>query len=154
MSKILSTWDDESEVTRWTRTSGQPVHVSPELFDVLSLFDQWRNRTGGALDPSAEVITRLWKRTEKEGRLPSPEGRAAAVRLVQQQPWRLDPAAQTATHLSIAPLVLSSFTKSYVAGHAANAALATLNVNSVVVNIGGDLVVRGEWREVKWTKSV
>jgi thiamine biosynthesis lipoprotein len=147
LSKILSTWDSDSEVSRWMRTSGTPVRVSPELFEVLSLFDQWRNRTSGALDASAEVITRLWKQAEKDGRLPSPQERIAAVKLVQQPHWRLDPEARTATHLSSAPLVLSSFTKSYIAGHAADAVLASAGVNSVVVNIGGDLVVRGAWRE-------
>jgi hypothetical protein len=67
--------------------------------------------------------------------------------LAQQQHWRLDPEARTATHLSSAPLVLSSFTKSYIAGHAADAVLATGNASSVVVNIGGDLAVRGAWSE-------
>jgi FAD:protein FMN transferase len=147
LSKILSTWDNDSEVSRWEKTFGQPVHVSPELFEVLSLFDRWRNRTGGALDPSAEVITRSWKQAERDGRLPSPEERAAALRLVQQPHWRLNREEHTATHLSTAPLVLSSFTKSYIAGRAADAVLATGNAESVVVNIGGDLVVRGAWSE-------
>ncbi len=146
-AKILSAWDHDSEFSRWARTSGQPVHVSRELFEVLGLFDQWRDRTGGALDASAEVITRLWKAGEQQQRLPSPGELAAVVKLVRQTHWRLDPEAQTAVHLSNAALVLSSFTKSYIVGHAADAALASGAVSSVVVNIGGDLVVRGAWTE-------
>src|ERR1035437_7849827 len=49
-AKILSAWDRQSEFNRWIRTMGQPIHVSPELFEVLGLFDQWRDRTHGALD--------------------------------------------------------------------------------------------------------
>ena len=35
-SRILSSWDPGSEVSRWTRTQGRPVAVSPELFEVLN----------------------------------------------------------------------------------------------------------------------
>ena len=61
--------------------------------------------------------------------------------------WSLDAASHTATHLSGTPLVLNSFAKSYIVGHAADAALASPGVKSVVVNIGGDLVVRGDGSE-------
>src|ERR1019366_9227608 len=57
--------------------------------------------------------------------------------------WTLDRAAHTATHLDRAGIALNSFAKSYIAGRAADAALAVRSVSSVVVNIGGDLVVRG-----------
>src|SRR5580693_7421117 len=40
MTKILSGYDSSSEFTRWLRTSGEAIQVSPELFEVLSLFDQ------------------------------------------------------------------------------------------------------------------
>ena len=46
-SRILSTYDPNSEVSRWLKTSGKAVTVSPELFEVLSLFDQWQQRTNG-----------------------------------------------------------------------------------------------------------
>ena len=37
-SRLLSSWDTNSEVSQWTRTQGEAVPVSPELFDVLDLF--------------------------------------------------------------------------------------------------------------------
>ncbi len=70
-AKILSSWDSTSEFSRWFRTQGQPVRVSPELFEVLALFDKWRERTDGALDASAEASDRLsTKRQPLEKRLP------------------------------------------------------------------------------------
>jgi FAD:protein FMN transferase len=57
---ILSAWDRSSEFSRWAGTTGQPVRVSPELFEVLSLFDLWRDRSGGALDAAAETVVRMW----------------------------------------------------------------------------------------------
>lgn len=142
-ARILSAWDSGSEFSHWMATSGEPVRVSPELFEMLSLFDQWKERTHGALDASAETVVRVWKAAELQGRGPSRAELDAAVALVRQPHWKLDPAGRTATHLDDAPVALNSFAKSYIAGHTAEAAMATRGVTSVVVNIGGDLVIRG-----------
>ena len=61
-AKILSTYDPASEVSRWLKTKDQAVRVSAELYEVLDLFGQWRARTGGALDASAEVAGQAWKK--------------------------------------------------------------------------------------------
>ncbi len=146
-SRILSSWDSQSEFSRWFRTMGQPVRVSPELFEVLSLFDKYRGLTNGALDASAETITRVWKRAAAENRLPSQAELDASVAGVRRVHWKLDAANHTATHTSDAPLAMNSFVKSYIAGHAAASALSASGARGMVVNIGGDLVVRGEWSE-------
>ena len=146
-SHILSSWDPESEFSRWFRTMGQPVKVSPELFEVLGLFDKWRGLTGGALDASAEAVTRVWKRAAAEKRLPSRAELDSAVAAIRRVHWRLDPINRTATHLSDTPLALNSFVKSYIAGRAAEKALGVSGAGGLVVNIGGDLAVRGNWSE-------
>lgn len=146
-AKILSGYDSSSEFSRWMKTSGTPVRVSPEMREVLGLFDQWRERTGGALDASSETITRVWKKAASEKRTPSRVELAEAVAMVGQQHWKLDRAKGTATHLSNAPLMLNSFTKSYILNKAAEAATAAAGVFGVVVNGGGDLVVRGKFTE-------
>jgi len=143
LGKILSAYDANSEFSSWLKTSGKPVHVSPELFEVLGLFDQWRIKTNGALDASAEVVTKLWKASAKKNTVPTQAELDAAVAEVKQQHWILDPTAQTATHISNAPLMLNSFAKSYIIKHAAAAAMAAGGVKAIVVNIGGDLVVSG-----------
>ena len=142
-AKILSSWDRDSEFSRWARTRGEAVPVSAELAEVLGLFDYWRERTGGALDASAEAVTRVWKQAEARQTLPSPQELADATRTVRQQHWTVDAFHRTATRLSDTPLAMNSFVKSYIARHAADAALAEPGVDRVVVNIGGDLVVRG-----------
>jgi thiamine biosynthesis lipoprotein len=146
-SHLLSSWDQDSEFSHWFRTMGQPVRISPELFEVLSLFDQWRGLTHGALDASAETITRVWKRAAAEKRLPSRLELDAAVASVRRVHWQLDPVHRTAIHTSDTPLALNSFVKSYIAGRAAETALSASGARGLVVNIGGDLVVRGDWRE-------
>ena len=147
LNKILSGYDAESEFSRWARTHGGAVRVSPELFAVLGQFDAWQTRTNGALDAAAETVTRVWKQAAREQRVPTSQELASAVALVKQPHWRLDVASRTATHLSDAPLMLNSFAKSYIVDKAAGAAMATGALKGVVVNIGGDLVARGDWNE-------
>ncbi len=146
-SALLSSWDPNSEFSRWFRTRGEAVPISPELFDVLHAFDTWRERTGGALDAAAEAVTRAWKFAAQQGRTPSSEERYSAVAAVRQIHWKLDSAARTATHLSDTPLALNSFVKSYIMDRAMDVALATPGVTAAVLNIGGDLVIRGSWTE-------
>jgi thiamine biosynthesis lipoprotein ApbE len=146
-AKILSSYDPDSEFSRWFRTQDVATRVSPELFTILSLFDRWRDRTGGALDAAAENIARVWRVAEARQEMPAPAALLAAVAGVRQSHWRLDAAAGTVTHTSTIPLALNSFTKSYIVDRAARAALAVDGVEAVVVNVGGDLVARGAWTE-------
>jgi thiamine biosynthesis lipoprotein len=147
LSRILSTYDPNAEATRWLRTRNQPVKVSPELFEILSQFDTWRTRTSGALDPAAEAVSRVWKHAAQQNQLPSDQDLAVATRRVKQQHWSLDPAPGTATHHSDVPLRFNSFAKVYIADHAASAATNVPGVNGAIVNIGGDLVIKGDYPE-------
>lgn len=142
-SRILSSWDPSSEVSRWAQTRNTPVAVSAELFEVLSLYDRWRVKSHGTLDASAQAAIGVWKNAAATQRVPTSAEMSAAVQTIRQQHWRLDPATRTATHLTDTPLVLASFTKSYIIDRAVNAALAVHGVNGVVLNVGGDIVARG-----------
>jgi len=148
MSKILSAYDPSSEFSRWFGTQQQAIKISPELFEVLQLFDEWRVRSGGVLDASAEAVSRLWKKDAAMNRVPGAEELATVLSAIKQPHWKLDAAAHTATHLDNTPLVLNSFVKSYIIKHAASAAMHSGNMNAVVVNIGGDLVVAGDAAEI------
>lgn len=146
-AKILSGYDASSEFSQWFRTHEEARPVSTELFEVLSAFDLWRARTNGALDASAETVSRVWKTAAKANRVPTADELQRAVAEVQQPHWRLDYATHTATHLSSAPLVLNSFTKSYIIDRAARAGFAIEGVSGIIVNIGGDLVTLGRWTQ-------
>ena len=143
LAAVLSGYDAKSEFSRWMATHDKPVPVSDDLFQLLALFDLWRERTGGALDAAAETAGRLWQEAALRGREPSAAELQQAVAAMRQQHWQLDATRHTAVHLSGAPLRLNSFAKSYIIDHACTAALQTGRATSVVVNIGGDLVIRG-----------
>ena len=145
--RILSAWRADSEFSHWSATRFEAVPVSPELFDVLAGFDHWREQTGGALDPSAESAVRLWRRAVAAGRTPSDVEIAQTAEAIAQPHWQLDAACKTATRLTDVPLALASFAKSYISNSAADAALRE-GATGVMLNVGGDVVVRGSLRRV------
>ncbi|MES2004941.1 MAG: DUF2271 domain-containing protein [Bacteroidota bacterium] len=147
LNHILSGYDPNSEFGQWLKTYNEPQKISPELFEVLSLFDQWKNKTGGALDASAQVISKLWKDASAKQTIPTQAEIDLAIAEVKNTHWVLDVANQTATHTSKAPLMLNSFAKTYIIKKAADAAMATDEVNGVMVNIGGDIVIAGNLKE-------
>lgn len=144
---VLSAWDSKSELSQWMRTRGEAVTVSNQLIDVLSLYEQWRRETDGALDASAETALRLWKQASAEGRMPTDTEMAEASMAMKQEHWVVDRANSTATRLTDTPLALASFTKSYIAERAAKAALAA-GATGITLNVGGDIVVRGDATQV------
>ncbi|WP_461125597.1 DUF2271 domain-containing protein [Spirosoma aerophilum] len=146
LTQVLSSYRSGSEFSTWLGTKDEAVHVSHDLFTVLEGFDTWREQTGGALNAAAERINQLWQQAES-GKTPSDADRRQAVTDAQQQHWQLDTENQTATRLTNTPLRLHTFAKSYILDRAADAALALPDVNALVLNSGGDLVVRGNWTE-------
>jgi len=147
LNKILSGYDPSSEFSRWMKAEKKSIAVSPELYEVLSLFEQWRVKSKGALDASAETVSQLWRRAAKQNQLPSTVEIENAVEAVHQQHYILNEENHTAQRTSDAPLMLNSFAKTFIMNRAANAALSVKGVDGVVVNIGGDIVVRGEHME-------
>ncbi len=147
LNKILSGYDESSEFMRWMKAEEKPVKVSAELYEVLAMFEQWRIQSNGALNASAETISKVWRNAAKQNRLPTSDEINVAVIAVRQQNYVLDPVNHTALRASNAPLILNSFAKSYIMNKACNVAMATPGVMGLVINIGGDIVVRGNYTE-------
>ncbi len=147
LSNILSGYDKSSEFSKWMLTNNQAITVSKDLFQVLSLYDQWRNQTNGALNASAEAINKVWKTAAGNSVVPSATELQQAVSIANQQHWSLDAKQQTATHLSNSALKFNSFTKSYIIEAAANAAMKAAKVEGLILNIGGDIVIKGNVSE-------
>jgi thiamine biosynthesis lipoprotein ApbE len=145
LAAIFSGYDPASEFSRWQATSGVPAKVSPELWEVLRTADRWTDCSGGAFNPRVEALTRLWSSCALRGRKPTVEELAAAQALMSRPAWRLDEASRTALRLSICPLSLNGIAKGYVVGRACDAAFEkNRGVRGVLLNVGGDLRVRGE----------
>lgn len=70
VESMLSTWRDDSELTR-VNAGAAP---SSELRALLDIVEQWRAKSGGAFDPHIRSLIDLWK-TRADGEVPS----AAAI---------------------------------------------------------------------------
>jgi len=145
LALIFSGYDSASEFSRWQAAPMRPMNLSPELFEVLSASDTWRNRSGGAFDPRVEVMTRLWTRAAAGGRVPEDAELAAARALLAQPAWRSAPGGHAVERLTDCPLSLNAIAKGYIVDRACAAALVPgRGLHGLLLNVGGDLCVRGE----------
>lgn len=148
LDNILSAYKSTSEFSRWMQNGKKTTKISPDLFEVLQQFESYKGLTNGALDASAEVIVEVWKKAAALNNLPSHVELEAAVSVVKQRHYVLDNENLTVTRLDDAPLALNSFAKSYIINKAAEKAIQTTGIENVVVNIGGDLVIKGSNAEI------
>jgi FAD:protein FMN transferase len=146
LNSILSTYDPTSEVCRWQKTLNTEISISTELFEVLTLFDQWKVKSGGALNASAGIASALWKKASDYQVLPTAEELAHAALAMNRPHWELN-TTQRATHLSTDPLVLNSFVKSYIINKVSEKIMSLPGVTGAVINIGGDILVTGIQQE-------
>ena len=145
---IFSSYLPGSEFCRWLAAPvGEPVCISEELFTVLKEFDRWEMLTRGILNAGTEVSSQLWQQAETAGVLPTQTKVNNAARRARQTHWQLDDARKTSTRLSDMPLRMHTFTKSYVLDRVAWTVLALPGVSGVVLDSGGDVLVRGDWTE-------
>ncbi|KQM75283.1 hypothetical protein ASE74_20930 [Pedobacter sp. Leaf216] len=147
LDNILSAYKTSSEFNKWINNGKQTTKISSELFEVLQQFENYKGLTNGALDASAAVIGNVWKKAASENHLPSAQSLQVAVNQVKQQHYVLDEINKTVTRLDDVPLALNSFAKSYIINKAAEKAMQTSGIENVVVNIGGDMVIKGNQPE-------
>jgi FAD:protein FMN transferase len=118
IEEMLSTWIDESELSRLNRGAHAP---SNELRALLETADAWSRRTNGAFDPRIKSLIEVWK-TREDGALPN---RGAIALAMQSRKWEE-----------------GAFGK----GYALDRMLAKLDAAEAMIDFGGQVVVRGELR--------
>jgi thiamine biosynthesis lipoprotein len=118
VEEMLSTWIDDSELSRVNRGAASP---SNELRALLETADDWSRRTGRAFDPHVKSLIEVWK-TREEGALPN---RDAIAQAMQSKRWEE-----------------GAFGK----GYALDRMLAKLGGDEAMIDFGGQLIVRGELR--------
>jgi len=143
LRKILSTYDPESEISQFNKSTGA-MKVSPELLDVLGFYDFWNAKSGGAYNGHLGELIGAWKAAEKSGVLPSPVILQSIARAAAQPGWKIDRATGMATRLPGGPIVIDSLGKGYIIARAAAAVRAKVpTVQGFLLNIGGDIFASG-----------
>ena len=148
LSKILSSYNPNSEFSIWCKTQGKAVKVSPELLEVLSFYEKWNKLTKGALNPAFEIVNQIWVKAGTNQQLPTNDQLNAAVKIANEKQWTIDYNNATVTHLTNTPLVLNTFVKSFIIQKTTQKILNQTGVSNVVMNIGGDVLVQGDEVEI------
>jgi thiamine biosynthesis lipoprotein ApbE len=147
LNQILGSYNPNSEFSRWATSAGESVRISEELFTVLAKFDTWREATGGVIQAASEHIAQLWQIASSKGEAPQAADLARTVAEANQLHYVLHHETQSATRLTDVSMRLHSLAKSFVMDQAAEKGMLEPGVSGMVLNIGGDMVVKGDWTE-------
>ncbi len=127
LEQIFSRFDTSSALHRYRRDHRTDV---PELLAVIALANEWQARTEGAFHPGAQPLVDLWDDAERAGAPPSAEQLVRAVEQMTNEPGSID---------------LNAIAKGWIADTALSVAVrARPSVTEAWLNLGGDLVHRGE----------
>lgn len=92
----MTVYRPDGEVIRINRdAASRPVRVEPRLFAVFQLAERLHHETGGALDITSGPLSETWGFSRRQGRLPSDDSIAMALKLVGMRHVALDAAQQT-----------------------------------------------------------
>ncbi len=144
----MSNWDPNSEVSTFSASSStDPVSVSPEFATVIAAANDVHDKSGGTFDVTLGPLIELWGfgPRKPEDPIPSDADIQAALDAVgQSRLLSLD--TQTGTLSKSNPGVginLSAIAKGYGIDAVAET-LAETGIENYLVEIGGDVVAKGE----------
>jgi thiamine biosynthesis lipoprotein len=143
LNAILSDYEDDSELSRLSRTagSGQAVRVSDELWFVLKRAQKLAEQTDGAFDVTVGPVVSLWRKARREKKLPDPARLAQALEAVGYQKMRLDSRHHTVRLLvPRMRLDLGAIAKGYAADEALKV-LCRRGITRALVAGGGDMAL-------------
>jgi thiamine biosynthesis lipoprotein len=142
---ILSDYDPTSELVRLSAAAPteSPVSVGDDLWKVLRAAEEWRDRSGGAFDPTVGPLTTLWRQARRSGVIPRADKLAAARQAVGAATLALD-GEQRAVSLRVPGMRLDL--GGIGMGYAVDRALGVLAAHGVtraMVDASGDIAVSG-----------
>lgn len=138
---IMSDYDEESELSRLSRTAGrgEAVSVSDDLWRVLQRARELSERSGGAFDVTAGPFIQLWRKARRTHVLPDAASLEKAGAAVGWEKVRFRPEGHTVELLAPAMrLDLGGVAKGYAASEALTL-LRARGIRSAMAGAGGDL---------------
>ncbi len=142
INQVASDYIADSELLALSKQPpGEPVVVSPLLFQLLSEARDLAAKTDGYFDPTLGPLTKLWRESRRRNALPDAQTLTAARAACGWKHLILDPAKQTMTFMKPAMrLDLGGIAK----GQAADAMLAVMQKHAIprsCITAGGDVRV-------------
>lgn len=122
-----------------THPVGRPIPLSPLLFDLLRHSRRLAEATEGAFDPTLGQLTRLWRTSRTQRRLPTPDELTAARAATGWQHFTLDPKSRSVTlHRPHIAFDLGGIAKGYAADLMLDS-LTAAGLPQSLIAAGGDV---------------
>jgi thiamine biosynthesis lipoprotein len=150
----LSTYQSDSEISQLARKAGNSsLPVSEDTFRVLELSKHYGKLTQGALDVTIAPLVRLWGfGVRPPNNPPEPERIQEQLKLVDYR--RIELSARSAFLPAGMSVDLGGIGKGYAVDKGYEI-LRTLGVNAAMVDLGGNIRVRGQAEPgLNWTIGV
>ncbi len=143
LTAIFSDYEPESELSKLNRTPpGEPFKASNELYDIITRSVASSRLTDGAFDITCGNLTRLWRRTRDQKKLPPPERLATAIAATDWQAMKLDASDKTITLTRPGMLIdLGGIAKGYAADEALRILREQRHITRALVIAGGDIAI-------------
>jgi len=143
LNDIMSDYDEDSELSRLSKTSGQSreVPVSEDLWLVLNRAQDLATKSDGAFDITVGPFVNLWRRARRQHQLPDPARVAQARQAVGYRLVRLN-SERKAVELTAPDMKLDL--GGIAKGYAIDEALKVLHNHGIaqaLVEGGGDVAV-------------
>ncbi len=144
VDSLMSNWTDASEVARINREAARgPIHIHPEVAEVIGLAQQVARESNGAFDITVEPLVRLWGFLGGPPRVPRQGEIAAVLQRVGQDKLRYDADAGT-LHFTRddVRIDLGGIAKGYGVDKAADL-LRRAAVTDALLDLSGNMVALG-----------
>ena len=140
VNKCASDYLPESELSQLAGARvGEPVTLTPLLFELLEHSQVLAEKTGGAFDPSLGPLTRLWRETRASARLPEVAVFRDARFAAGWRHFTLDPTTRSVTlHREKMSFDLGAVAKGYAADLMLES-LASAGFRQSMIAAGGDI---------------
>lgn len=145
LDQIMSDYRDDSEISQLSRSSGgPPAPVGPELLDILDRSTEYSYLSNGAFDVTIGPAVRQWRRARRLHKMPTKEQIQSSLACVGQDKLRVDRGDKTVELMAKGMLLdLGGIAKGYACDEVVEL-LQQMGVTSVLVDIGGNVVVSGD----------
>ena len=139
LDALFSVFRADSELSRWRASAGDGP-VSGELAALLRLGLHWQERSGGVFNPAVGEATALWQHAATDGKVPGDDALAAVAAGLQAPRYAFDGDDHRPVMLGdCTALNFNALAKGLIVERACQHVAAEVEVDELLVNIGGDL---------------
>lgn len=154
---LMSTYDADSELSRFNRHGSEPFPAAPETIAVFSMARRVSELSAGAFDVTVAPLVALWgfgAGAADEETPPEPHELRSAMQLVGWSQIAIDDQRRELTKPSGVKCDLSAIAKGFAVDEVARA-LDALGARAYLVEIGGELKAKGEKApDLRWRAGV